>query len=91
MPTELLTENRREATVVPMPHRVAEAARRRLDARGRTITTALVWALQEALAGLEVGDQVELETDPFSAIVRSLKVSTEARPWSERVEERSSR
>ncbi|MGZ4415491.1 MAG: sulfurtransferase TusA family protein [Gaiellaceae bacterium] len=56
-----------------MPQRVAEVARRKLDVRGRTITTAIVWALQEELARLEVGDEVELETDPFPAIVRDLE------------------
>jgi TusA-related sulfurtransferase/predicted peroxiredoxin len=43
-----------------------------LDVRGRTITTAIAWAGRERLAELEVGDELEIEIDPFPAIVPDL-------------------
>lgn len=46
---------------------------RTLDVRGRTITTAIALAAHEELASLEVGDELELETDPLSWIVPDLK------------------
>ena len=73
MPTEALTEDGREATVAPPPQRLAEAARRELDVRGRTITTAIAWAAHEQLASLEVGGEIQLETEPFPAIVPDLE------------------
>jgi TusA-related sulfurtransferase/predicted peroxiredoxin len=44
-----------------------------LDVRGRTITTAIVWAVRERLAALEVGDEIDLQVDPFPAIVPDLE------------------
>jgi TusA-related sulfurtransferase/predicted peroxiredoxin len=44
-----------------------------LDVRGRTITTAIVWAAREQMAGLAVGDELTVETDPFPAIVPDLE------------------
>jgi predicted peroxiredoxin/TusA-related sulfurtransferase len=67
MPTETPTRQIREAA----PR--TEALREELDVRGRTITTAIAWAAHEQLAGLAVGDEIELETDPFPAIVPDLE------------------
>ena len=72
MPTDTLTRHEPEP-VGPSAGDVSAAARRKLDLRGRTITTAIVWAIQEQLAELEVGDEIELETDPFPAIVPDLE------------------
>lgn len=73
MRTEILAEDGREATAALPPQRVAEAARRQLDVRGRTITTAVAWAAHEEFATLEVGDEIELEADPFPAMVPDLE------------------
>jgi TusA-related sulfurtransferase/predicted peroxiredoxin len=73
VPIETLPKVGREPTVAPPPHRVMEGARRELDVRGRTISTAIVWAVREQLAELEVGDEIDLETDPFPAIVPDLE------------------
>lgn len=59
MRTEILAEAGREATAALPPQRVAEAARRQLDVRLRTITTAVAWAAHEQFATLEVGDEIE--------------------------------
>lgn len=45
----------------------------RVDARGLTITTAIVLAAHEALAELGAGDELELLVDPFPAIVPDLQ------------------
>ncbi len=45
----------------------------RVDARGLTITTAIALAAHDALAGLAVGDELELLVDPFPAIVPDLQ------------------
>ncbi len=50
-------------------------ARTRLDLRGRTITTFIVYELQDALAVLGAGDRIELVTDAFTAI------DTDLRAW----------
>jgi TusA-related sulfurtransferase/predicted peroxiredoxin len=55
------------------PQMVTKTPRRELDVRGRTITTAIVWALRERMAELEVGDEIALETDQFPAIVPDLE------------------
>jgi TusA-related sulfurtransferase len=49
------------------------ATRQTLDVRGRTITTAIVWAIRERLAELEVGDEIDLDIEPFPAIVPDLE------------------
>lgn len=49
-----------------------KAACKELDLRGRTITTAVAWAVHEQFAELEMGDAVELETDPFPAFAPDL-------------------
>jgi TusA-related sulfurtransferase/predicted peroxiredoxin len=48
-------------------------ALRRVDARGRTITTAIALAAHEALTELAVGAELELFVDPFPAIVPDLQ------------------
>jgi TusA-related sulfurtransferase len=50
-----------------------------VDARRLTITTAIAWALHEQFASLDVGDEIELETDPFPAIVPDLEAWCRAR------------
>ena len=52
---------------------VVETERRQVDLRGLTITTAIVFAGQEELAGLAVGDELELLVEPFPAIVPDLE------------------
>lgn len=69
MPVEMLTKTHTRSE----PHTVTRAARRELDVRGRTITTAIAWAVHEQFASLEVGDEIELETEPFPAIVPDLE------------------
>ena len=69
MPTEMLTEARMRSG----PETVESAGRRTLDVRGRTITTAIAWAVHEQFASLEVGDELEVEADPFPAIVPDLQ------------------
>src|SRR6266508_3249603 len=49
------------------------AIARQLDLRGLTISTAIAWAAREELAGLAVGDEVELLVDAFPAIVPELQ------------------
>jgi TusA-related sulfurtransferase/predicted peroxiredoxin len=44
-----------------------------LDMRGRTITTAIVYEARRKLAGLTVGDELELVTDRFPAVVPDLE------------------
>jgi predicted peroxiredoxin/TusA-related sulfurtransferase len=65
----------------------------RLDLRGQTITTAIVSAVCERLAELPVGEEVEVVTDAFPALVPDLEawcrttghelvgVSKNARSW----------
>lgn len=72
MPTGTLTRHGRDSVAAPM-HEVTEAERRHLDVRGLTITTAIAWAVHEQFASLDVGDEIELETDPFPAIVPDLE------------------
>jgi TusA-related sulfurtransferase/predicted peroxiredoxin len=52
---------------------VADSVRGRVDLRGRTITTAIVFAAHEELVKLAVGDEIELLTEPFPAIVPDLE------------------
>src|SRR5690349_12349405 len=52
---------------------------RRLDARGLTITTAIVWSIHDALAELPAGAQLEVVTDAFPAIEPDLRVWCRAR------------
>jgi hypothetical protein len=51
----------------------AKEGRRQLDLQGRTITTAIVVAVEEELAELALGDEVELLTEPVPAIARDLE------------------
>jgi TusA-related sulfurtransferase/predicted peroxiredoxin len=57
----------------PQTGQVAEAVGRQLDLRGRTITTAIVFAVGEELAELAVGDELELLIEAFPAIVPDLQ------------------
>jgi TusA-related sulfurtransferase/predicted peroxiredoxin len=61
------------AQVPLLTRRGAETVRKQTDLRGRTITTAIVFAVQEELAELAVGDELELLTEPFPAIVPDLE------------------
>jgi predicted peroxiredoxin/TusA-related sulfurtransferase len=67
------TSNEQSAEVATPTGQVAEAARRRLDLRGLTITTAIVYALQEELVELAVGDELEFLSVPFPAIAPDLE------------------
>jgi TusA-related sulfurtransferase/predicted peroxiredoxin len=71
VPSETLVRGEPEAAEAPLTPR--EVARRELDVRGRTITTAIALAAHEALAELAVGDELELLLDPFPAIVPDLQ------------------
>jgi TusA-related sulfurtransferase len=73
MPTDTLTRHGRETAVTPSTRDVAEVACRQLDVRGRTITTGIVWAVRERLAELEVGDEIDLDIDPFPALAPDLE------------------
>jgi TusA-related sulfurtransferase/predicted peroxiredoxin len=50
-----------------------KGAAHRLDVRGRTITTAIALAAGEELSALGIGDELELVTDAFPAIVTDLE------------------
>lgn len=69
-----MTDNphREGATVLDAaPHRAARPETLPatiLDLTGRTITTFIVYAIHEALIGLEVGERVEVITEPLPAI-----------------------
>jgi TusA-related sulfurtransferase/predicted peroxiredoxin len=52
---------------------VTRAAKRELDVCGLTITTAIVSSVRKELAGLATGEEVELLTDAFPAIVPDLQ------------------
>jgi TusA-related sulfurtransferase/predicted peroxiredoxin len=67
MSAETLTEKRPAVTASTVD------TMRRVDVRGRTITTAIALAAREALAKLAVGDELELLVDPFPAIVPDLQ------------------
>ena len=72
MATRALTRHGREG-VAPSEQGVRKAPDTELDLRGQTITTAIVWAAHQQLAGLGVGDEIALQTDPFPAIVPDLE------------------
>lgn len=72
MPADTVRRRERQATALPTQG-VKQAARRQLDVRGWTITTAIAWAIREQFASLEIGDEIELETDPFPAIEPDLE------------------
>jgi TusA-related sulfurtransferase/predicted peroxiredoxin len=55
------------------PQTARRAAKRELDARGLTITTAIVSSIGEELAELAVGEEVEVLTDAFPAILPDLQ------------------
>jgi len=67
VPVEPVTKPGRADPIVPRPADLR--GRARLDVRERTITTAIAYAAHHELAGLAVGDELELVTDPFPAIV----------------------
>jgi TusA-related sulfurtransferase/predicted peroxiredoxin len=71
--TKTFATHEREVMVSSPREGRAGPAIRRVDLRGRTITTAIAWAVHEQLADLEAGDEVELQTDPFQAIVPDLE------------------
>lgn len=73
MPTDTRTRHGGELVEAPPTQGVTEAARSELDLRGLTITTAIAWAAHQQLAELAVGDEIELQTDPFPAIVPDLE------------------
>lgn len=73
MPTETLTRHGPEPALGPRRQAATRVACRQLDARGRTITTAIAWAVHEQFTDLEVGDEIELKTDPFPAIVPDME------------------
>jgi len=73
MSTDTRTRHGGEEVEVRSTPGLVEAARRELDLRGRTITTAIVWAAREQLTELAVGDEIELQTEPFPAIVPDLE------------------
>ena len=72
MPGETLTERRPGAEAQPGLDAVREPAAS-LDLRGLTITTAIAFAAHEALAGVAVGDEVELLVDRFEALMPDLE------------------
>ena len=78
MPTRAPTEHRRKPGVVRPTGAPTKAPGNELDLRGRTITTAIAWAVHERFAELDPGDAVELETDPFPAIVPDLEAWSRA-------------
>jgi TusA-related sulfurtransferase/predicted peroxiredoxin len=63
MPVETRTRNKE----------IAQVPARRLDLRGKTITTAIVFAVQDELKHLAIGDELELTIEPFPAIVPDLE------------------
>ncbi len=73
MRTETPTNTGHIAQVRPPTGIVVEPVGRPLDLRGRTITTAIVLAVHEKLAELAVGDEIELLTEAFPAIVPDLQ------------------
>ncbi len=50
MPTEMLTKTRSK------PQTVTRFAKRELDVRGRTITTAIAWAVHEPMEVMQQAD-----------------------------------
>lgn len=61
-------ETREQTTPTSVPR-----GNRRVDARELTITTAIVSSVRDVLAGLQPGDELEVLTDAFPAIVPDLE------------------
>jgi TusA-related sulfurtransferase/predicted peroxiredoxin len=67
-----------QTRTAPVQSSSAVAGPPRIDARGLTITTAIALAAHEALAGLGVGDELELLVDPLPGIVPDLQAWSRA-------------
>jgi TusA-related sulfurtransferase/predicted peroxiredoxin len=70
--TETVTRKDPTAPGPGLP-KAEEVVRGRFDLRGRTITTAITWAVHEQIAEFTVGDEIEVTTDPFPAIEPDLR------------------
>jgi predicted peroxiredoxin/TusA-related sulfurtransferase len=72
MPTETSAGNGRTATASGATPVAEGVTRPQLDLRGKTITTAIAFAVHEELAERSLGDEIDVVVDAFPAIVPDL-------------------